>query len=484
MANDLRVGIVADASAMGPGIDAAQAQLDRVAQKTKEISEGTGRAAAAIQAFNKASTGAAESVSVLNAAFDREIASGKSLTEAMEAATAASIAFANSQKEAGAATGREVAGSLAANGALRTLEGSMMGATRAASSFLSTTLGLGPALQAAFPVIGAVAIGMILVDIAKGIEKFALDAADLGRELGGSWLDGAIAKMTSLGDAIKQADKNADQMAKDRDADRDRQREIAVETATITGGKKAGDTLRAQQLQQDIDSLEKEKVLDLQTKQFYKDKAENPDELNRVGSQGISGYRVQEKNSADQYNTALSHQNTLLAEKARLIKEAEQPDKEKKEKSGWNPYAGLIQDARLYKKLQEDIARGEDEATTAFGKQIAEEAEAVKRADEQEIKASRWRCRWRASARTRPRSRSGRTRRFRRNTTASRSISDSASFSMAIENIPSADPKTGRITALSVIAYLRSSTRRCGWEPDHADCAGLSIPFACRRRPT
>lgn len=33
--------------------------------------------------------------------------------------------------------------------------------------------------------------------------------------------------------------------------------------------------------------------------------------------------------------------------------------------------------------------------------------------------------------------------------------SNSASFSMAIENIPSDNPKTGRITALSVIAYLR-----------------------------
>lgn len=32
---------------------------------------------------------------------------------------------------------------------------------------------------------------------------------------------------------------------------------------------------------------------------------------------------------------------------------------------------------------------------------------------------------------------------------------DSASFSMAIENIPSENPRTGRITALSVIAYLR-----------------------------
>jgi aspartate dehydrogenase len=33
--------------------------------------------------------------------------------------------------------------------------------------------------------------------------------------------------------------------------------------------------------------------------------------------------------------------------------------------------------------------------------------------------------------------------------------SSSASFLMASENIPSGNPRTGRITALSVIAYLR-----------------------------
>jgi aspartate dehydrogenase len=33
--------------------------------------------------------------------------------------------------------------------------------------------------------------------------------------------------------------------------------------------------------------------------------------------------------------------------------------------------------------------------------------------------------------------------------------SDSARFSMSIENVPSENPRTGRITALSVIAFLR-----------------------------
>jgi aspartate dehydrogenase len=44
---------------------------------------------------------------------------------------------------------------------------------------------------------------------------------------------------------------------------------------------------------------------------------------------------------------------------------------------------------------------------------------------------------------------------LRRNTHRIEVESDSARFSMSIENIPSENPKTGRITALSVIAWLR-----------------------------
>jgi aspartate dehydrogenase len=42
-----------------------------------------------------------------------------------------------------------------------------------------------------------------------------------------------------------------------------------------------------------------------------------------------------------------------------------------------------------------------------------------------------------------------------RNTHTIEVVSDSASFTMSIANIPSENPKTGKITALSVIAYLR-----------------------------
>ncbi len=44
---------------------------------------------------------------------------------------------------------------------------------------------------------------------------------------------------------------------------------------------------------------------------------------------------------------------------------------------------------------------------------------------------------------------------LKRNTHTIEVDADSASFSMSIENIPTENPKTGRITALSVIAYLR-----------------------------
>ena len=71
---------------------------------------------------------------------------------------------------------------MAASASLRVLEGNMMGSTRAAGAFLSTTLGLGPALQAAFPVIGAIALIDVLAQIPKTIGKMQDALAGWGAE--------------------------------------------------------------------------------------------------------------------------------------------------------------------------------------------------------------------------------------------------------------------------------------------------------------
>ena len=55
-----------------------------------------------------------------------------------------------------------------------------------------------------------------------------------------------------------------------------------------------------------------------------------------------------------------------------------------------------------------------------------------------------------------------------RNTHRIQVESDSARIDMTIENIPSENPKTGRITALSVIAALRKIHARCGSARDRS----------------
>ena len=67
----------------------------------------------------------------------------------------------------GEAHGHAVPPMAAASGALRVMEGNVQNNIRAAERFLTTTLGLGPILEAAFPVIGAVALGGALFEMGK-----------------------------------------------------------------------------------------------------------------------------------------------------------------------------------------------------------------------------------------------------------------------------------------------------------------------------
>jgi hypothetical protein len=66
-----------------------------------------------------------------------------------------------------------VTGVQAVSGALRVLEGGITNNLRAAERFTANVLGLGPVLQAAFPVIGALAFGGVVVKVGEEITNFS-----------------------------------------------------------------------------------------------------------------------------------------------------------------------------------------------------------------------------------------------------------------------------------------------------------------------
>jgi hypothetical protein len=79
-----------------------------------------------------------------------------------EAATAAQNGMASAMERTAAASGHTVSEVQAASGAIRVLEGALP--IRAVERFAVTSLGLGPILQAAFPIVGAVAFGEVMVE--------------------------------------------------------------------------------------------------------------------------------------------------------------------------------------------------------------------------------------------------------------------------------------------------------------------------------
>lgn len=86
-------------------------------------------------------------------------------------ANSASNSFQAAQANAGAGVGRVTSNTIAASAAIRELEGNFNGGGRAAGRFLAVTLGLGPALSAAFPVIGALALVGVLGTVVSAVDK-------------------------------------------------------------------------------------------------------------------------------------------------------------------------------------------------------------------------------------------------------------------------------------------------------------------------
>src|SRR5450432_3255467 len=65
-----------------------------------------------------------------------------------------------------------VSGNQAASGFIRVAEGGMANNLRAVENFMTKTLGLGPALQAIFPLVGAIAFAGLLFTMGKEVYAF------------------------------------------------------------------------------------------------------------------------------------------------------------------------------------------------------------------------------------------------------------------------------------------------------------------------
>ena len=145
------------------------------------------------------------------------------------------------------ASGHMISGMQASSAAIRVMEGGITNNLRAVERFVSGTLGLGPAMQAIFPVIGAVAFAGLIVSIGEKVYTFfrkseegAQKVRNAFRELNQSIvlsndelrvanarLDSDIAKLEgkrqnnlaiALNEALVAADNLADSLGKDFEA--------------------------------------------------------------------------------------------------------------------------------------------------------------------------------------------------------------------------------------------------------------------------
>jgi hypothetical protein len=82
-----------------------------------------------------------------------------------------------------------VSGVQAVSGALRVMEGGITNNLRAAERFTANVLGLGPILQAAFPLIGAIAFLGIIVKVGEEVHKQYAELRDYPEKLAGGWRD-------------------------------------------------------------------------------------------------------------------------------------------------------------------------------------------------------------------------------------------------------------------------------------------------------
>jgi hypothetical protein len=154
------------------------------------------------------------------------------------------------------ATGHSVPQMAAASAAVRALEGNMTHNIRAGERFLTNTLGLGPVLAKAFPVIGAVAMGAAVFKLGSDLADFGSQARDLAEDLGTSWMEGAILQLEGLDKKAKEVKENLAKTQQQTDDWISQQKDLQFAKIGMAFGPEEEASARAQAMQQQATALE------------------------------------------------------------------------------------------------------------------------------------------------------------------------------------------------------------------------------------
>jgi len=146
------------------------------AQEAQRHAQAETQLAASTNAANEAAMLSAEAWQEAFAAKEEDVIATQGSTLALDENIAAQYSSANAVRSG-------ISDRQAASASLRTLELNLQGSTRAAGTFLTQVLGLGPALQVAFPVIGAIALGEVLVTVGERVYTLYENIVNLKAEI-------------------------------------------------------------------------------------------------------------------------------------------------------------------------------------------------------------------------------------------------------------------------------------------------------------
>lgn len=153
------------------GVSGLRQTLRDVSSSTTLLSNSTLKMGQAASSSASQINQLAASYHNLNFAIQASITTLNSFSAASGTASASSVGFKNATTSAAAGTASLGSGAMQATATLKVLEGSSMGATRAAGAFLATTLGLGRVLAVAFPVIGILALLEVFSQLVTSLNK-------------------------------------------------------------------------------------------------------------------------------------------------------------------------------------------------------------------------------------------------------------------------------------------------------------------------